>query len=205
MKFTIPSYRLTACFFGSNSHCVGTNGSALLLSSGKRAQRTPVKPERGVSTTMNRAATFRILPALATVAVSLSVQARAPQQVTAADETNETMAAHAQVINPFFVDLDCENLGYVQPGEVDEHLGPIFMGLDLDGSSEIDPAEWRSHPAMRDQPLLAISFSVADVDHDGGVNYLELLEYLKTAINALDDNGDGELSPMELDAFLPAD
>ncbi|MEM1188127.1 MAG: hypothetical protein AAGI72_06360 [Pseudomonadota bacterium] len=115
------------------------------------------------------------------------------------------MAAYAQVINPFFVDLDCENLGYVQPGEVDEHVGPIFMGFDLDGSSGIDPAEWRSHPGMRDQPLLAISFSVADVDGDGRVNYLELLEYMKTAINALDDNGDGELSPSELDAFLPAD
>ena len=118
--------------------------------------------------------------------------------------TEAELAAHAQIVRPFFNELDCENLGYVQPGEVDEHVGPIFISFDVNRSRDIDSSEWRSYPYMRDKPLMALSFRVADRDGDNVVSIREFTDYMRQAVAALDSDGDGEVSPAEMDALLPA-
>jgi hypothetical protein len=113
------------------------------------------------------------------------------------------LAAHAQMVSPFFNELDCENLGYVQPGEVDEHVGPIFLSFDTNRSRDIDATEWRTYPYMPDKPLMALSFRVADRDGDKVVSIREFTDYMRQAVSALDGDGDGEVSPAELEALLP--
>ena len=113
------------------------------------------------------------------------------------------LAAHAVIVDPLFDELDCESLGYVQPGEVDEHAGPIFSSFDIDKSFGISRAEWYGGAISKENSLVALSFEMADANSDTSLNFLEFTTYLKRAVSTLDSNGDGELSPAELQAYLP--
>ena len=117
--------------------------------------------------------------------------------------SEQELAAHAVIVNPLFDELDCESLGYVQPGEVDEHAGPIFSSFDTDKSFGISKAEWYGGAISKENALVALSFKMADANSDTSLNYLEFTTYLKRAVSTLDSNGDGELSPAELLAYLP--
>ena len=114
-------------------------------------------------------------------------------------------SAHAQMVRPFFDELDCENLGFVQPGEVEEHIGPIFLSFDANGSRDIDLSEWQRYPYMLHKSLMKLSFSVADRNGNKVVSFREFTEYLSLAVTTLDADHDGEVSPAELEALLPAD
>lgn len=151
---------------------------------------------------MQRRFTSGSLTLVIGAAVFVTVDAVADNRSTIAAQKREHQA-HAQMVEPFFDELDCENLGYVQRGEVEEHIGPIFISFDADGSRDIDPLEWGSFPYMRDKPLLQLSFSVADRDRNNIVSFREFTDYLSLAVAALDADGNGELSPAELQALLP--
>jgi len=147
----------------------------------------------------------KALPQIVTVAATLTAgHALAEAPVSVSSKIRE-QAAHAQMVEPFFDELDCENLGYVQPGEVEEHIGPIFISFDADRSQNIDALEWRHFPYIRDKALMQLSFSVADRDGNNSVSFREFTEYLSLAVASLDSDGNGELSPAELDALLPED
>lgn len=121
---------------------------------------------------------------------------------TARPADQSTQLAAAQLVKPFFGELDCENLGYIHATEVDDHIGPIFRSFDLDGSRSIDAQEWRSYPFMRDKALMDISFHMADGDRSGKLTIREFTEYLRSAVASLDSDGDDEVHPAELDRFI---
>lgn len=137
-------------------------------------------------------------------AVLCASRAHVAHADTLTQATARVKAASAQFVKPFFSELDCENVGYVQPDEVDEHAGTIFLGFDVNRSQSLDPREWNSYPFMSDKPLLALSFKQADTDGSGQLSFQEFTSYLKAAVRDMDRDGDGEIYPADLETYLPA-
>ncbi|TGD70939.1 EF-hand domain-containing protein [Mangrovimicrobium sediminis] len=120
-------------------------------------------------------------------------------------ETGDTPehSAAAQFVSPFFVELDCEHVGYIQTGEADEHIGPIFRRFDIDGSRNISRQEWLAYRWMENKQWMALSFDTADSDDDALVSVAEFRTYLIWAIGSLDSDSDGEVHPEDLQRYLP--
>lgn len=109
----------------------------------------------------------------------------------------QKIKAASHFVSPFVNELDCENVGYAQIGEVDEHFFPIFNVLDHDRSQLISKQEMVGDPHIRNKALQAISFEEMDSNGDGNVNPYELRSYLIKALKLLDGNGDDDVFPDE--------
>jgi hypothetical protein len=111
----------------------------------------------------------------------------------------DQLRAAAQFVSLYRNELDCENVGYVQTGEADEHFAPIFHSYDHDQSRSISLRELLSDPYIRDKKLLAVTFSNMDRNADGSASAKELLNYLNTSVKQLDGDGDGDVYPDEFE------
>jgi hypothetical protein len=131
------------------------------------------------------------------VAVALSLTSAASAQAT------EAVGDHAQakfIITPIFELLDCGDEGYVQAGEVDEHLGELYQNL-----------HWarRYHeyvePAMSDADKASLArteealLDSMDSNADDEVSRLEYRARLIELIVLSDIDGDGEVTLAELE------
>ncbi len=110
---------------------------------------------------------------------------------------------------PVFAIFDTDRDGQISPAEI-EAAGRVLAGLDRDGDgmigiSEFSPAaqglrrpaaeENRSgRPERRPPPPLVAAL---DADRDGKISAVEI-QGAPTALETLDINGDGELTPDEL-------
>lgn len=149
---------------------------------------------------MNNTRSLLIIPALV---LSGGLEAESPAPVATPDEgISLERAAAAQFLKPYFNELDCEDLGYVQSGEVDEHLAGVFSSLDRDQSRAVSLKEWQNYPYLKNKPLNEIAFTIADADGNGQVDYRELGDYLVEAIRSLDSDHDDEVYPEDLKRFV---
>ncbi|MBX2857251.1 MAG: hypothetical protein KTR17_01205 [Cellvibrionaceae bacterium] len=105
--------------------------------------------------------------------------------------------AASHFTQPFAGELDCENVGYAQIGEVEEHYFPIFKIYDHDNSQRISRKEWLGDPYIKDKALHKLSFSIMDKNNDGSATPGEMRIYLIDSLKLLDGDGDDDVFPDE--------
>ena len=130
--------------------------------------------------------------------ISSSMSAFASSQAAEPADLLAQKRAAAQFVTPFTNELDCENVGYVQSAEVDEHFFPIFNGYDVDRSRSVSREELLADPYIKDKGLLSLSFDMMDGNKDGEVAPWEFAAYLKQAIDMLDTDQNGDVYPAEM-------
>lgn len=140
---------------------------------------------------------------LACSACGTSPKLSGPQQRTPAlAEPSERELARF-LLTPVFDILDCTQQGFIEAGEVDEHLSFMFTPLDRDQSMAITPDEFVLASRSEDRRMQEAVFSLADQNADGRLTVMEYRIRLMSMINSADDNGDGEVTQQEL-AAMPA-
>ena len=115
---------------------------------------------------------------------------------------SDEIRAAAQFLSLYRNELDCENVGYIQTGEADEHFAPIFLSNDIDSSRSLSRTELLNNPFVKNRSLLGVSFSKMDQDADGTATPDELRNYLNNAVANVDGNADGDVYPVEYEHAL---
>lgn len=110
----------------------------------------------------------------------------------------EKVKAAAQLLTLYQNELDCENVGYIQTGEADEHFAPIFLASDADRSRSLSREEFLNNPYAPSQSLLDVSFVEMDKNSDEVVSPDELRLYLSGAVKKVDGDNNGDIYPDEL-------
>ena len=101
-------------------------------------------------------------------------------------------------MRPIFHTLDCEGVGIIEQGEVDEHFNQIFFFSDRDFSRSISKNEYINTARRNSVAEDEFIFEVMDSDDDGTVSPREYRTHVLWAIDAADANADGELSEDEI-------
>lgn len=107
--------------------------------------------------------------------------------------------AASHFVHPFLNELDCENVGYVQVGEVDEHFFPIFNVYDIDKSKSLSRKEVLGDRYIKNHALQAVSFDLMDANKDEKITPQEMRVYLVDALKLLDGDGDDDVFPAEFE------
>ena len=133
-----------------------------------------------------------------------STQKQAEQTSTPGVENTEEDLAFASplqaaqhFIKPIYSQLDCEGIGEIDDGEVDEHMNGLYFYVDRDQNREISEQElvrsaFNSTPA-KEQYL----YKLMDVDQSGAVTGYEFRNFIIWAIQTADQNQDGIVTPEE--------
>ncbi len=138
------------------------------------------------------------MPSLAAAGAELSGNSVPPD---AADEREQARF----LIEPIFDLLDCGDEGYVQAGEVDEHLGELHRALGMARQYHENVNPGLSDTERND--LIRIESALRDDMDADGDDYVTKLEYrvrLIHLIHASDVDGDGEVTRDELHARVDA-
>lgn len=116
---------------------------------------------------------------------------------SAPEKGSDEIRAAAHFLSLYRNHLDCENLGYIQTGEADEHFAPIFLSNDTDRSKRLSLTELQSNSSPIDRDLIGVGFAKMDRDKDGWATADELRIYLNNAVTLIDSNADGDVYPAE--------
>ncbi|BFM08738.1 hypothetical protein [Halioxenophilus aromaticivorans] len=144
-------------------------------------------------------------PCLAFAEGQLEVKPQATLQMQLVAEAEQltdqqkTKAA-AQFLGLYFNELDCENVGFIQTGEADDHFAPIFLASDTDSSRSLSRQEIVNNPFAKDKALLDITFSEMDANGDGKASPDELRDYLNAGLKRIDSDNNGDVYPNEVAA-----
>ncbi|MCG8316012.1 MAG: hypothetical protein MI976_22600 [Pseudomonadales bacterium] len=133
---------------------------------------------------------------LSALLCSVSAAAEKPPQAQT-DQGSDRVRAAAQFLSLYRNEMDCENVGYIQTGEADEHFAPIFRSSDTDGSKSLSKNELMNNPFAPDRLLLGLSFVEMDFNKDDAVTADELRIYLNSAVTIVDSDADGDVYPVE--------
>lgn len=96
------------------------------------------------------------------------------------------------VVNLLFNALDCDLDGTVEPAEVDDHFGQLWLPVDRDQSQTLSRGEYAmTHRKMDDAGSDAL-FADADANRDGEVDVNEYRAHVKRMILLVDSDGDRE-------------
>jgi len=136
-----------------------------------------------------------------TLLCSAPAGAGTPSESVPKNGSDEIRAA-GLMLSLYRNELDCEKVGFLQTGEPQEHLAPIFMSLDIDQSKRLSRSELVNMPYVKNKSLLGVAFSRMDRDSDGSVTPEELQYFLDDAIASVDSNGDGDVYPVEYEHAL---
>ncbi|ODB85106.1 hypothetical protein A3194_15255 [Candidatus Thiodiazotropha endoloripes] len=121
---------------------------------------------------------------------------------TSSEKGSDEIRAAAQFLSLYRTELDCENVGYIQTGEADEHFAPIFLSSDIDSSRSLSRKELQNNPYAPNRSLLGVSFSKMDRNADGSATPDELRQYLNNSVSLIDSNADGDVYPVEYEHAL---
>ena len=132
---------------------------------------------------------------------SAPTRAETPPEM-ALESGSDDIRAAAQFLSLYRNEMDCENVGYIQTGEADEHFAPIFRSSDTDSSKTLSKKELMSNPFATQQSLLGISYLKMDQDKNGLVTADELRIYLNHAVTVVDSDSDGDVYPIEYEHAL---
>ncbi len=102
------------------------------------------------------------------------------------------------VIEPAFDTLDCVDEGFVQAAEVDEHLPQLQQGFSMLMTYHAKVGQPDDDEYNRLAEIDSYVRSAMDTNEDGDVSALELRAYLMELIEAADDDGDGVVTRDEL-------
>ncbi len=100
-------------------------------------------------------------------------------------------------LQPMFDTLDCEGVGIVESGEVDEHFYGVFGFADVDNSRSLSKQEYIKSIHNADPGLESFIFASIDKNGDGMLSPLEFRNHVIMAIDIADTNRNGELTETE--------
>ena len=151
-----------------------------------------------------------VLPSVGLMPLSFAEESSSPVKVDAkptveADAKSaqaDRIRASAQFLSLYFNELDCENVGYIQTGEADDHFAPIFLSSDVDSSRTLTRTEVINNPFAKNKALLEISFEQMDSNGNGSASPDELRDYLSLSVRQVDSDRNGDIYPEELDYAL---
>lgn len=112
-------------------------------------------------------------------------------------------SAAIHFLQPIFYTLDCEKVGVVEAGEVEEHFYEIFFRADRDHSRSISRQEFRLAAVTRNDRKEDYIFDLMNRDGNDVVSVQEFLQHVYTAIDLADSNKNGELTEQEA-GIIPA-
>ena len=129
----------------------------------------------------------------------------APAALLAGDTegfANDREAA-VHFLRPMFPIMDCEGVGVISKGEVDEHFFELFYALTERGSFSIarDEVE-RSIPNSNDAQLEHI-FGMMDINGNGIVSTEEFRNFMFTALDLADSEQKGEVTLADVGLEAP--
>ena len=101
-------------------------------------------------------------------------------------------------IQPMFSVLDCEHVGKISSGEVDEHFYALFFYIDRDQSRDITLDEFirSAHGSTPEKEQYL--FGLMDVDKNDLVSVNEFRDFTISAIDSSDTDNDGLVSEREI-------
>ena len=103
-----------------------------------------------------------------------------------------------QTLRAMFYTLDCTDEGYLEAGEIGEHMAQLFRPYDVDRSITLSAREFERAGRLSDPDLLATAFSLSDSDASGEVTGREFEAYIARLLDVMDADRDGEITPAEL-------
>lgn len=114
-----------------------------------------------------------------------------------APERPTMTAEHARaMLKVQFQNFDCENVGFIHAGEVDDHFAQLWLPNDADSDRLLTDKEYRRTHAGSAEAHAAM-FAHADRDGSGAVSFNEMRNHLFDLIAVLDDDGDGEINRIQ--------
>jgi hypothetical protein len=102
------------------------------------------------------------------------------------------------VLEPVFDVLDCGLEGYIQAGEVAEHLPELHRSYSMVMTYHMNVLKPNDEERERLADIHRYVTSAMDKDKDGSVSRFEYGEYVIDLIEATDDDGDAEVTREEL-------
>lgn len=109
----------------------------------------------------------------------------------------EGRVAAIRFIQPLFSALDCEGVGEIDPGEVDEHFFELYFFADRDHSRTISEQEYVQSISQSNPELDSHIFHLMDKDGDSVVTTSEFRSYLFRAMHLADRDRNGTVSEQE--------
>ena len=109
----------------------------------------------------------------------------------------------AAILRPIFAVLDCEQQGFVQQPEIDEHFSQLLSRVDRDRSRIISRDEYARASQQVTDATLQWRYNQIDRDGNGKVSAKEYRDHLYAMHELADLNRDGEVSEQELSAAGP--
>ena len=134
-------------------------------------------------------------------AILFSTTTVADKKKTPSPFTNDIEAAK-HFIKPIFSTLDCEGVGVIEAGEVDEHFFNLFFYHDRDRSKTIRQSEFVFSKDSLERQRLAYVFTQMDVDKNSLVSTNEYRDHVISSIDKADINRNGELTEAEAGLFF---
>ena len=103
-------------------------------------------------------------------------------------------AAAVYFLRPLFPIMDCEGMGVVTKGEVEEHFFALFYSVSERGAFHLSHADLAR--ALPGSSALQVSylFGMMDRDEDGMVTTAEFHHFMLRAIELADSGGKGEVT-----------
>jgi hypothetical protein len=103
-------------------------------------------------------------------------------------------------LTPIFPVLDCEGMGEIEDGDVDEHFHSLFFYNDRDQSKYIVESEFLLGRAKESSAQSRFVFVMMDSNGDGKVSAYEYRQYVSQSISFADIDQNGEVNLTELQA-----
>ncbi len=136
---------------------------------------------------------FPWLPLIAAISTYTAADSK-----TAAALFPDQRSAAVHFLQPIFPDLDCEGVGVVEQGEVDEHFFQLFFSQDTDQSKTLSMREFLRYSREENRAKDIFLFKLIDKNADGQLSPREYREHVIFAIDAADADRDGELTEAEV-------
>lgn len=106
--------------------------------------------------------------------------------------------AAVRFLSPVFPLLDCEHVGEIETGEVDEHFSQMYFFVDRDMSRSVTEAEFLRSMPRPDPDKDRQIFKLMDTNLDTLVTPMEFRRYSYKAIKQADADNSGSVSRREV-------
>jgi hypothetical protein len=137
-------------------------------------------------------------PTLHVLLVSYSLSFLTPAMANDTGVTKPQRDAAVYFLTPIFDIIDCESVGVIEDGDVDEHFTSLFFFNDRDQSRYIVESEFVRARSGKTKKQSVEVFQMMDTNSNGQVTPQEYRQFVSYAIKATDTDNNGELVEFEV-------
>lgn len=111
--------------------------------------------------------------------------------------------AAVHFLRPFFPVMDCENMGVISKGEVDDHFFAVFYSVGRLRTFSISLEDLERSLLHSSKEQISFVFAMMDQDGDRAVSTQEFREFMYRAIDLADTGQNGEVTLTDLGMEQP--